>query len=76
MARIPLVTKEDLLNSPLELVIPGNVEESGLMIAITRVDQKRMPPIKDEHGNPTGYSALPDLEIEAIKKWILDGAQK
>jgi uncharacterized membrane protein len=76
VARIPLITKEDLLNSPLELVIPGNIEESGLVIAITRQDQKRMPPVKDEHGNPTGFSSLPDVDIQAIKNWILEGAQK
>jgi hypothetical protein len=35
-----------------------------------------MPPLKDEHGNPTGFSSLPDVEIQAIKNWILEGAQK
>lgn len=62
-ARIPL-TKDELLNSPLELVIPGNADESGLVIAVERTDDKRMPPAKD------GYSALKAEEMQAIREWI------
>ncbi len=76
VARIPLVTKEDLLDSPLELVIPGNIEESGLVIAITRTDSKMMPPSKDAQGNPTGFTRLSDPEIAAIQTWISEGATK
>jgi len=76
VARIPLINKEDLLDSPLELVIPGNAEESGLMIAITRVDLKKlMPPPLDAQGNPTGYERLSDAEIEAVRAWIEEGAK-
>lgn len=64
-----LLSRQELLDSPLELVLPGNPEESGLMIAIERTDHKRMPPEKD------GYSALKSEEIEAIRKWIADGAE-
>lgn len=63
-----LLSRQELLDSPLELVLPGNSEESGLMIAIERTDHKRMPPEKD------GYSVLKNEEIEAIRKWIADGA--
>jgi hypothetical protein len=65
---VPLETLEDLTDSPRELVLPGNVEESGLTIAITRGDDKRMPPPKT--GGP-----LSDEEIYVIEKWIQDGAK-
>lgn len=66
--RIPLNTKEDLLNSPLELVIPGNPDESGLVIAVERKDSKRMPP--PETGGP-----LNEKEIQTIRIWIQSGAK-
>jgi mono/diheme cytochrome c family protein len=62
------LAKQDLLNSPLELVIPGNPDESGLVIAVERTDEKRMPLAKE------GYGPLSDKEKEAIRKWIEDGA--
>lgn len=65
--RVPLDTREEVLNSPRELVIPGNADESGLIIAITRSDNKRMPPAK-------AGSALSQQEIEMIKQWINEGA--
>lgn len=65
--RIPLATKEDLLNSPLELVIPKNSDESGLVLAITRTDDKRMP--------PPPRKSLTEDEINAIKLWIQNGAK-
>ncbi len=68
-ARIPLETWQDLLNSPLELVLPGNAEESGLMIAVTRTDDKRMPPPK------SGFGRLSDDEIRTIERWIQEGAK-
>jgi len=64
-----LLDKESLLNSPLELVIPSNPDESGLVIAIERADNKRMPPAKE------GYSALKDEAKLAIRKWIESGAK-
>ncbi|MBC7467277.1 MAG: hypothetical protein H7256_14900 [Bdellovibrio sp.] len=64
-----LFDKESLLNSPLELIIPGNPDESGLVIAIERMDDKRMPPGKE------GYSQLKDEDKLAIRKWIENGAK-
>ena len=61
--------KEALLNSPLELIIPQNPDESGLVIAIERNDNKRMPPEKD------GYSALTDETKIIIRQWIENGAK-
>lgn len=66
--RIPL-DKQSLLDSPLELILPGNPDESGLMLAIERTDNKRMPPAED------GYSALSSEAIEAIRTWIQNGAK-
>lgn len=65
--RVPL-DKDSLVNSPLELVIPENADESGLVIAIERTDYKRMPPAKE------GYAALKDNEKEVIRLWITNGA--
>jgi len=60
--RIPL-TKDFLLNSPLELALPGNPQESGLFIAVTRSDDRRMPPIESSE-------ALSPTEIDLIGQWI------
>ncbi|MBN8538938.1 MAG: hypothetical protein J0L82_01025 [Deltaproteobacteria bacterium] len=60
--------KESLLNSPLELVLPGSADESGLIIALERKDDKRMPPAKE------GYSALKPEVIQVIREWINNGA--
>jgi len=76
VARIPLVTRENLLNSPLDIVVPGNAEESGIILAVTseRPD-KLMPPPKDENGQPTGFSKLSNEEIRILSEWINRGAQ-
>lgn len=66
-ARVPLQTYNDFLESPREIVIPGNVNESGLVISITREDQKKMPPL--ESATPLTHE-----EIEAIKEWVANGA--
>ena len=65
--KVPLIGWKELLNSPRELVIPGNVEESGLVIAIQRTDKKRMPP-------PRTGPPLDASEIKAIRDWIQQGA--
>lgn len=67
-ARVSL-EKNDLLNSPLELALPGNPDESGLVIAVERNDDKRMPPAKE------GYSPLKTEEKSAIRDWIQNGAK-
>lgn len=65
--RIPLETREELIDSPLELVIPGDPDESGVVISITRTDDKRMPLL---------LPALTPEEISVIRQWILEGADK
>lgn len=74
VARVPLVTIDDLLDSPLEIVIPGKPDESGLVISITRDDDKIMPPLKGTDGKPSGAVRLSSEEIAAIKEWITKGA--
>ena len=64
-----LLDRTSLLTSPLDLVIPENPDESGLVIAIERNDDKRMPP-------PEGkVSPLKPQEIDVIRTWILNGAK-
>jgi mono/diheme cytochrome c family protein len=67
-ANVSLSTREDLLNSPRDLVLPGNPDESGLVIAIERTDEKRMPP-------PSTGSALSGSEIKTIRDWITAGSK-
>ena len=64
-----LLDRESLMNSPLELIIPGNPDESGLVVSIERSDDKRMPPAKE------GYVALKNEKKAAIRKWIENGAK-
>jgi Planctomycete cytochrome C len=65
---VPLDQLEDLTDSPRELVLPGDPDESGLIIALTRDDDKRMPP--PEVGGPLSAD-----EISIIRSWIQDGAK-
>lgn len=65
-AKYPLTSWEEIANSPLELIIPGNPEESGLYIAVTRKDEKRMP----SEGAPLSVE-----ELKAIYDWIKNGAK-
>lgn len=66
--RIPLVTKEDLLQSPMDLVVPGDPDESGIMIVVQPGARKFMPPVE------SGISQLTEEEKNAIRVWIQNGA--
>lgn len=66
---IPMVTKEDLINSPLEIVIAGNAEESMMMIVFQEGARKPMPPPN------SGMAPLTDKQIKIIEKWINEGAK-
>lgn len=63
-----MLDRQSLLDSPLILIDTTNVEESGLLIALERADDKRMPLAKE------GYSALAPEEINVIREWITNGA--
>lgn len=67
---VSLETREDLIDSPLEIVISGNPDESGIIIATTRTDDKRMPP------PDSGIPPLTAAEIDAIRRWIAEGARE
>lgn len=67
--RIPLDTADEMINSPLEIVIPGNPDESGLILSVLLDARKIMPPKK------SGLSMLKPSEIEIIKQWIANGAK-
>ena len=66
--RIPLVTKNDLLNSPLDLVVPGEPDDSGLTIVLEPGARKFMPPID------SGITPVSEEERNAIRTWIQNGA--
>lgn len=71
--KIELSNFNELLNGEeetrKELVIPGNPDESQLVISIERTDGKdQMPPPE------LGYSPLSPEEIKAIRDWIAAGA--
>lgn len=68
-ARVPLSTRNDLVNSPLEIVIPGNPDESGLILVLSENARKRMPPPE------SGISPVKANELEIIKEWILNDAK-
>lgn len=63
---IPLSTKKDLLNSPLNLVIPGK-PESSLINTITAPGAMNMMP-------PIGVDPLTEAQREMLRIWIQDGA--
>lgn len=62
--RIPLTKLDDFLDSPLEIVLPGNADESGLVLVLLEGARKKMPPPE------TGMAPLSSQEIEVIKEWI------
>ncbi len=67
-SRVPLLTKEDLLNSPLDIVIPGNSEESGLILVLAKDARKPMPPKNSNAPDVT------EEDIAIVKQWIDKGA--
>lgn len=64
---IPLNTREDLLNSSLNLLVPGNSDQS-LFYTITGPGAMNMMP-------PIGVEPLTETQRDMIKVWIQDGAQ-
>lgn len=64
---IPLGTREDLLKSPLNLVLPGHPDKS-LFYSITAPGAMNMMP-------PIGVDPLTETQREMIRMWIQKGAQ-
>lgn len=67
--KIPLDDLEFLINSPKEIVIPGNAEESGLVLVLQPNAVKKMPPPK------SNIEPVKPEEIKIIEEWIINGAQ-
>lgn len=67
--KVSLATREDLINSPRDIVIPGIPEESGLILDLQEDAIKKMPP------PDSGISPVKPEEIDIIKEWITNGAQ-
>ena len=66
--RVPMNTKEDLINSPLEIVIPGNAEESDIILVLAPDARKMMPPLN------AGPAPITEEEKNIIIQWINQGA--
>lgn len=67
---IPLSTRADLIDSPLEIVIPGNAEESMFLIVVQEGARKPMPP------QESGMTPLSEKEKQIVEKWISEGADE
>ncbi|MBY0415839.1 MAG: hypothetical protein K2Q18_16830, partial [Bdellovibrionales bacterium] len=68
--RVLLNTPDDMINSPLEIVIPGNAEESDLILTLERETAvKPMPPMD------SGITPVSKEDIEVVKEWIQKGAK-
>lgn len=68
--RVPLNTPQEMIDSPLEIVIPGNADESGLILSLDVENATKPMPPKD-----SGISRVSAQEIEIIKEWINKGAK-
>jgi uncharacterized membrane protein len=68
-AKVPLSDYNLLMNSPRDLVLPGNADESGLIIALERTDDHQMPP------PDSGLGRISSSAIATIREWILNGAK-
>ncbi len=66
---IPLLTKSDLLDSPYDLVVPGEADSSGLILVLKINARKKMPP------ESSGIDAVTPDQITVIKQWINNGGQ-
>jgi uncharacterized membrane protein len=67
--RVPLDTVEAMINSPLDIIIPSNADESGFIIVIKEGARGKMPPPR------SGIKSVSAEEIEIIKEWINNGAK-
>ena len=67
--RVSLDTKEALINSPLEIVIPGNAEESDIILVLAPDARKPMPP------RNSGPAPITEEEKNILMQWINQGAK-
>lgn len=69
-SRVPLNTPQEMIDSPLEIVIPGNADESGLILSLDWENSTRPMPPKS-----SGISQVSAAEVEIVKDWINKGAK-
>ncbi len=65
---IPFNSRADLLESPLEIVVPGKAEESMFVIVLKAGARKPMPPPE------SGRTPLTAEQIQVVEEWINNGA--
>lgn len=66
--RVPLGTLDNLLNSPLDIVIPKNADESDIVLVLQTGARKPMPPLD------SGITPVSAGELQIVKEWINNGA--
>jgi uncharacterized membrane protein len=66
--KVPFTSYAAIITSDKKLVVPGDPQNSALVISISRTDDKRMPPAKVA-------KPLSEEEIQAITTWIQEGAK-
>lgn len=68
--RVILDTPKDMIDSPLDIVLPGNADESDLIMTLEHEGStKPMPPLD------SGISPVSKEDIEVVKEWINKGAK-
>ncbi len=66
---VVLDTAQAMIDSPYDIVLPGNPEESGLVLVLQPDANKKMPPPS------SGISPVKSEEIHVIEEWIRNGAK-
>ena len=68
-SNIPFGTKDEILRSPYDLVIPGAPSESGIVLVLQPNARKPMPP------PDSGFPPVTQEELSVIEEWIRKGAE-
>jgi len=66
---VPLSSPEEMIDSPRDIVIPGDPDSSEFYLVVRPIARKIMPP------KTSGIAPLNPEEVEVIKEWILKGAK-
>jgi uncharacterized membrane protein len=66
--RDPFVTRSDLVDSALDIVVPGDASQSEIVHVLSPGARKPMPPVD------SGITPVPQEDLEVIKIWINKGA--
>jgi uncharacterized membrane protein len=66
--RDPFVTRSDLVDSALDIVVPGDASQSEIVHVLTPGSRRPMPP------SDSGITPVSQEDLEVIKTWINKGA--